>query len=999
MSASDERYRSLFEHHPDAVYEFDLEGRFVACNAAASDVSGYSRDELLAMTFEPIIQEQDRPTVIAQFTRAARGEAVRYDCACVRKDGQPFLLDVTNLPIVVEGRVVGVYGIGRDVTRAREAQQDIEAREARYRRMFDAAGIGIATTDLAGRHIGANPAFVAMTGLTDAELSQRTFQSLTHPDDRARLAGVVAALAAGGPPHRMVQTRLLRADGAVAHLRSSLTLLTDVEGGPHVLGVVEDITERVATERQLEQARDLVRLAGSMARLGAWRVDVATGVTWWSDEVYEILEYPLTEVPVLDEAMVWYPQPHRSVVEFALHRCSTEGVPFDLEVQISTARDRLIWIRVVGEPQHDTDGTIVSIAGALQDVDSRRRAELVARESADRLAMAFESITDAVMIIDHDWRFSYLNHQAGEVLLRRPEELVGRSLWEEFPRVSDLSLGPAFRAAMDHRETQTIEEYHDAEFGAWFTVSVFPSPEGITIHMRDISEAHRARAELQAREAQLREQARLLDEARDAIIVRDLGGVITYWNRSAAALYGWSAEEAVGQSARQLLYRDPTVFDDADTQARTTGDWNGELAQVTRSGRELIAEGRWTLVRDEAGHPRSIMAFNTDVTERRRLQQQALHAQRMESLGTLAGGIAHDLNNTLSPVLLASQLLAEDEQDPQRREMLQVIQDTAQRSADLVRQVLAFAHPVEGRRAPVGVADLVEQVRWLVAETFPRAIQWQADIAREGLTVQGDATQLYQVLVNLCVNARDAMGRGGVLRVDADEVVLTDADASVMGAPGPGTYVRVSVSDTGDGMPDDVLDRAFEPFFTTKQLGHGTGLGLSTSLGIVESHGGFLSVETVHRVGTAVHVHLPPAAVASGTVPPRRQAEVPAGDGRLVLVVEDEDPVRQVTVRALEDAGYRTVTAADGAQAVAVFAAHEDEVALVVTDMMMPVMDGAATIAVLRDLRADLPVVAVSGLYDGARPDTAHRLVKPFTIDELLRAVADALDDPDPTVN
>ncbi|MFB3131897.1 MAG: PAS domain S-box protein, partial [Rhodothermales bacterium] len=338
----------------------------------------------------------------------------------------------------------------------------------------------------------------------------------------------------------------------------------------------------------------------------------------------------------------------------------------------------------------------------------------------------------------------------------------------------------------------------------------------------------------------IREQAALLDKARDAISACDLEGRVIYWNKSAERLTGYPTEVIMGQVADALLYEpDDPKLKAAHRAVREHGEWLGELRQKTKAGGEIIVESRWTLVRDGAGHPRSILVINSDVTERKQLESQMLRAQRMESIGRLVSGIAHDLGNLLVPILLGTKVLQQRfAHDEKAMRTLAMIQQSGQRGAEMVRQVLAFARGVQGERVPLQLEAVIRDVEKLIQEAFPQDIDVTAYFQEDLWRVRGDATQLQQVIMNLCVNARDAMPDGGQLTILAMNLDVDATMARMNLEAEPGAYVKISVADTGAGIPPEVLDNIFEPFFTTKPVGKGTGLGLSTVYNIVKSHGG-----------------------------------------------------------------------------------------------------------------------------------------------------------------
>ncbi|HET9532979.1 MAG TPA: PAS domain S-box protein, partial [Blastocatellia bacterium] len=508
----------------------------------------------------------------------------------------------------------------------------------------------------------------------------------------------------------------------------------------------------------------------------------------------------------------------------------------------------------------------------------------------------------------------------------------------------------------------------------------------------DITERKRA-------EEQLREQATLLDHAQEAILVRTLENKILFWNEGAERLYGWTSEEVVGKDILELLYSGRTNhFEKARKALLEKGEWSGELRHLTKDGKEIIVESHWTLVRDEHDQPRSILVINTDITERKKIETQFLRAQRMESIGTLAGGIAHDLNNILSPILMAVRILQMKVTDEESQRWLSTLLKSAERGAGLVSQVLSFAKGVEGERILLQPKHIIKEVVKILKDTLPKSIEIEYDIADDLRAVTGDATQLHQVLMNLCVNARDAMPQGGRLIIRADNSYIDENYARMNIEARPGRYVHITVADTGEGMPDHVVGKIFEPFFTTKHHGEGTGLGLSTALGIVKSHGGFINVYSEVGKGTSFGIFIP--AIESPQARQIREApdSLPLGQGELVLVVDDEAAILEIAKGTLEAYGYRAITANDGTEAVALYAEHKDDIKVVLTDLGMPHMDGLMTIRILKKMNPNIKIIATSGLRsEGRASDVAGLgvkifLSKPYTADKLLVTLARILD-------
>jgi len=389
--------------------------------------------------------------------------------------------------------------------------------------------------------------------------------------------------------------------------------------------------------------------------------------------------------------------------------------------------------------------------------------------------------------------------------------------------------------------------------------------------------------------------------------------------------------------------------------------------------------------------------FVLDLTEAKRLERQFLRAQRMDSIGTLAGGIAHDLNNVLGPIIMSLDLLAMKFTDPGSQELISMIASSAQRGAAMVGQVLSFARGVEGQRTELHLEQVVREMEKIANDTFLKNIQVRTSIPNDLWTVLADPTQLHQVLLNLCVNARDAMPSGGKLIISAENVTVDPHYAGLAVEARPGPYVLLQVEDSGTGMPPEIIEKIFDPFFTTKEVGKGTGLGLPTSLGIVKSHGGFIHVYSEPGKGTTFKVYLPAHLGGSAHSPAQIAAELPRGNGELILVVDDESTVREITKQTLETFGYRVVLASDGVEAVAVFARDAAEIAAVLTDIMMPAMDGRATVPVLRRMNPQVSIIAASGLMANAQIaqltslGVKHFLPKPYTAETLLKTLRQVL--------
>ncbi len=492
----------------------------------------------------------------------------------------------------------------------------------------------------------------------------------------------------------------------------------------------------------------------------------------------------------------------------------------------------------------------------------------------------------------------------------------------------------------------------------------------------------------------IREQAELLNLAHDAIVVRDLEDRIEFWNRGAERLYGWMADEVLGKKICDLIYLDEQAFIAAKEELLNRGEWRGELHHVCKDGRKIVVNSRWTLVRDETGTPQSILVIHTDVTDQKKLESQFLRSQRLESIGTLAAGVAHDLNNILAPILLVSPLLRGELSAADKEEFLSLVQTSAERGASVVKQMLTFARGADGERVLLQPIYLLEEVAKIAGQTFPKTITIQTNYPQDLWLVEGDPTHLQQVLLNLSVNARDAMPNGGTLRLTSENFEVDEHYASMIPGASAGAHVLIQVSDDGVGIPRDIIDKIFDPFFTTKDVGKGTGLGLSTVLGIVKSYGGFMNVysEPGH---TSFKVFLPARGGGTLAVASTDVLTLPAGRGETILLVDDEPTVREAAQSLLLRYGYNVLVAEDGIAALALFARNAAEIDLVVTDMVMPFMDGLTLIRTLRRLNPKTKILVSTGRDEACRSPEMEALavnaclVKPYTREKFLLALAE----------
>lgn len=650
-------------------------------------------------------------------------------------------------------------------------------------------------------------------------------------------------------------------------------------------------------------------------------------------------------------------------------------------------------------------GAETVILSTLVDITARKQAEESLRASERRLREMLETVELIAMTLDAKGRITFCNDHLLRLTGWQREEVIGADWFATFLPDSDLATRKLF---YDTIEQGTIPRHHENPIrtrrGEWREIvwnnttlrDIAGHVTGTASIGEDVTERRRAEHSLRASEERFRQVVEnihevfwMTDPAKQQMLYIS-PRYERIWGRTCASLYAspWSWSESIHPEDR------PRVVE-AAAKKQEQGTYDETYRVVRPDGTTRWVRDQAFPIADETGTVHRVVGVAEDITEQRLLEEQFRRAQRLEAVGTLAGGIAHDLNNILAPMLFAAPLLRENLPASERR-FVDMIEQGAVRGAAIIRQLLTFSRGIEGERGPVDVKHLVREMGSLMRETFPREIRITTTTAGTLWPVIADPTQLHQVLLNLCVNARDAMPDGGQLSLAAQNAVIDGSDLAANPHARPGKFVLLTLSDTGHGIPPKILDRIFEPFFTTKDVGKGTGLGLSTVLGIVKSHGGFVNVYSEPGRGSVFKVYLPADPNVAATSAPA-EGERPRGNRELILVVDDEATIRETMQNVLEGHGYRVLAAAGGREATSLFVEYSSEIRLLFTDLMMPEMNGVALIRAVRAIEPKLRVIATSGLQEPERNEelvtlgVTEILPKPCSLGELLQAVRRAL--------
>ncbi|TAF05092.1 MAG: PAS domain S-box protein [Nostocales cyanobacterium] len=762
----------------------------------------------------------------------------------------------------------------------------------------------------------------------------------------------------------------------------------------------QEIKERKQTEAALRKSEEIFRQFGENIQAQIiWIRSYKNGETLYVNPAYEKI-WGRSCQSLWDNPTSWTEPIHPEDRARILAEIKQKGKniePSSLQYRLVQMDGSIRWIWARCFPIKNEKGQFDYFGGIAEDITERKLAEDSLRESEARLTLALETANMGI------WEQNLITGQCiwsahlgllygfskGSLCPSSPEDLF-KLIYPEDHKVYTQAVNDAIEQASEFAVEYRVIWPDGSLHWLRGTGKVYHDQQGQPIRMigttRDISDRKQ-------KEQKLYEQAALLDIATDAIFVRDFQTEILFWNQGAERIYGWQKHEAVGKNLNEIFCSKTTSPQEAIALKTVlkSGCWQGELTKLTKFDQEIIVESRWTLMFDDDQQPKSILIVDTDITEDKRREEQFLRTQRLESLGTLASGIAHDLNNILTPILIAAQLIKgrcakNPETHPQ---LLKTIENNAIRGGGLVKQVLSFARGLKGERTIVQVKHLITEIIQIGKQTFSKSIEFSTRIQEDLWTVCGDTTQIHQVLMNLVLNARDAMPNGGLLTIAAENMFIDEAYIRMNIEAKVGSYIVITITDTGMGMSPKTLDRIFEPFFTTKEVGVGTGLGLSTALGIIKSHNGFVTVSSQIDQGTTFKVFLPSVEVSQ--LPSLEQLEVTSGKGEFILVVDDEPQIRDVTTIILENHNYQTLTASNGIEAIAIYAQHKQEISAVLMDMMMPEMDGIMAIRTLQKMNPEVKIIACSGLGtiellpQSAETKVQAVLLKPYTANELLQ--------------
>jgi len=939
MQESEHRYRTL----SDATFEgivLEESGRIVDANDQLLDLLGYQREELLDRSSADMLAPESRR---AGQEPGMPGASEVQEQLCLRKDGSTFPVEMRSRDLLFGGQRFRVTAV-RDITERKRAEEALRRANDSLERKVQHRTAELQTTNT----------------VLQKEIDERMTIERALRESEERYRSLVNNM-----KEVVFQTD---GEGRWTFLNPSWSLIT----GYHL----EDSLGRSAFEFMLDDDRPL------------------------SVELFECL---------------------RDGTHEFCHK----------ELRFHTVDGRARWLEMFARATRDSNRRLVATSGTLRDVTDLRIVEQALRDSKEFLDRIVNSVGDPLFVKDRQHRLAVVNDSMCSFMGKDRGELLGKSdydvlskaeadvVWSKDEEVFLSGIESTNEETMTDvlgtvRTVMTKKNLYRDDKGQEYLVGII---RDVTVLKQAEREIRQLNEELERRvairtyelqttnkellreinerkriEAELRKLTRAVEQSPISVVITDIHGNIEYVNPKFVEVTGYAPEEVLGKNPRVLKSGrlSAELYKDMWRTIMAGQEWRGEFQNKKKNGELFWEQATISPIKDVKGQLTHFIAAKEDITERKAIESQFRRTQRLEIIGTLAGGIAHDLNNVLAPILMGIQILRLKVHDDKGKQIISTIEASANRGADIVKQVLTFARGSEGERSVLQVKHLLREVEEIAHETFPRSIKIGTHIPKDLWVVNGDATQLHQVFMNLCVNARDAMPDGGSLTITAENIHIDDRFASLHVGAKKGAHVIIIVADTGMGITPEVMEKIFDPFFTTKDIGKGTGLGLPTVQTIVRSHGGFVTVYSEVGKGTQFKVYLPAGEVRAGVKAETEPAEIPRGNGELILVVDDEQSVREITREILGSFGYEVLLARDGMEALAIFNKHANEIRVVLTDMMMPQMDGAVLIRELRAVSPDVRIIAASGLANYESSNELHLenvhafLTKPYKAERLL---------------
>ncbi len=1025
---------SLFKYSSIGIVTVDKDFRIISCNPEFERIFQYKESELLGRNIDEVITDKDTFQEARKFSKKTyQGIPVSSNGKRFRKDGTEVFVDIFTSPIVVDGEFIGCYGLYVDITERVKMSQALKESETLTRDLIELSPLGIIAHDLEGKILFVNPAALKILGAKDLnEVLGRNALEFIHPDSYDDVLK-------RAEQYKMDLTFSKTEEKIITLKAETLTIESScikipLKGMPAIMSVFSDISGRKKAGKKLQEQKERFRalyeeskrqeeLYRSLLNSSADAIiiyNLQGEAEFVNPSFTKMFGWTLDEVK--GKRIPFVPEEEKSPSMLVIMDLIENGTMVQgFETRRYTKDGKTLNISISASRYNDHTGKPAGMLVILRDITDRKLTEkkLIeeerkyrelyneAKQQEEMYRSLLRSSADAIIIYNLEGEAEFVSPSFTRMFGWSFEEVEGKQI----PFVPDNERGPTEAAIKKLFSTKkpitNFETKRLTKDGRLLNISVSGSlfddaegkPAGVLVFLRDITDRIRAEKAIHESEKRFRE---LHDSVSDLIYTQNLEGRFTSANKALFDIFGLRPEEFIGKFAADFMkpeLRD-AFFRDYLGKILKEGSHEGLVTYFTKDGRKIYLEHRSTLIKPEKGEP-YISGIGRDVTERvlaekriKKLREEMLQAQKMEAIGTLAGGIAHDFNNLLMGIQGNISLLKlQTPENSPEYERLKSIEEHVQSGAKLTSQLLGFARGGRYQVKPTNMNRLIEKELNLFGRA-KKELEIHKKFEKDIWSVEVDQGQMEQVLLNLFVNAWQAMPRGGHLFVQTKNSLMDEKTAESFSLP-PGRYVTVMVTDTGIGMDAETRERIFEPFFSTKKKGHGTGLGLASTYGIIKNHGGAITVESAPHEGSTFTFFLP-----ASEQPPREEEvkieKLVRGKGHIMLI-DDEEKILEVGKLLLEAMGYRVSTFSRGRDALGAFKKESGTFDLVILDMVMPEMGGREVFQKLRAINPDIKVLLASGYsIDGEASKIMAQgcngfIQKPFSMEKLSNKIQEVI--------